>query len=726
MSKPVEVDVRRVRRPLGQTIIQDALLSPIGVQLSLAGAIGLAIHSPASLLLTTPAALIQLMLFGDQPFRMPLRLPTDIGGTDLTTEREMPKYRNGIGGFFRYVVRTRKYQRAAGVMCLGFARGKALARELWLTLDDALRHMLLLATTGSGKTEALLSVFLNAICWGRGICYSDGKGQNTLAFAMWSLARRFGREDDFYVLNFMTGGSDKLLQLLLNDKKRQPSNTINLFGTANTTFIIQLMESMLPPAGSGDQGWQDKAKSMLAALVYAVYYKCKREKRRISQRVIQEYLPLRKLAELYLEAKRDGWHQEAYNPLENYFNTLAGFRIELISRPSEWEQGVYDQHGYLIQQFNRMLTMFNDLYGHIFSTDAGDVDIEDVLHNDRILCTTIPALELSKGEAANIGKLYISAIRMTMARDLGFELEGMINDVLIVKKYKGNFPFPIAMDELGAYFGPGMDNLASQMRSLGYMLIVSAQDIQRFIAEHKGEYMTVNANLLTKWFMTLQDEKDTFELARITGGKGYYSELGAVEQQGGLITPHFEDAGSNVIREKDRLDLGDLKDMNPGEGMISFKSALIPSNSIYIQDDDKMTSALPMRINRFVNLDMPTEAELLDANPALKKKLPPSVQEVETILTRLESPPSQTTCNGLMDPVLQSVVALSLDLNHRADVSYTPAQRGILLFEAAREALQQHKRRWKQQPTAPKPIRVSKDIAKALATSEHHRDERYG
>lgn len=91
-------------------------------------------------------------------------------------------------------------------MCLGYARGKGLARELWLTLDDALRHMLLLATTGSGKTEALLSVFLNSICWGRGICYSDGKGQNTLAFAMWSLARRFGREDDFYVLNFMTGG----------------------------------------------------------------------------------------------------------------------------------------------------------------------------------------------------------------------------------------------------------------------------------------------------------------------------------------------------------------------------------------------------------------------------------------------------------------------------------------------------------------------------------------
>ncbi|MFO6428168.1 hypothetical protein ACLBOM_36515 [Escherichia coli] len=29
-------------------------------------------------------------------------------------------------------------------------------RELWLTRDDCLRHMQLLATTGSGKTEAAL------------------------------------------------------------------------------------------------------------------------------------------------------------------------------------------------------------------------------------------------------------------------------------------------------------------------------------------------------------------------------------------------------------------------------------------------------------------------------------------------------------------------------------------------------------------------------------------
>ncbi|MBC8950091.1 F-type conjugative transfer protein TrbC [Xenorhabdus sp. TS4] len=717
MTKPIEVDSRRVRRPIGYTFITDALLSPLGVQLLMVAGLIFGWLYPVSLLLSIPGLLLLIVLFSDQPFRMPLRMPKDIGGIDLTTEREIPKFRNGAWGLFRYVVRTRQYMPAAGIMCLGYARGKSLARELWLTLDDSLRHMLLLATTGSGKTEALLSVFLNAICWGRGICYSDGKAQNTLAFAVWSLARRFGREDDNYVLNFMTGGTDKFEALLKNAKTRPQSNTINLFGTANTTFIIQLMESLLPTPGSSDAGWQDKAKSMLTAVVYAVYYKCKRENRRISQSVIQEYLPLVKLARLYQEAKKDNWHKDAYGPLESYFNTLAGFRIELINRPSEWEQGVFDQHGYLIQQFNRMLTMFNDIYGHVFSRDAGDIDIEDVLHNDRILTTMIPALELSKGEAANIGKLYISAIRMTMARDLGCELEGMINDVLIVKKYAGKFPYPIAMDELGAYFGPGMDNLASQMRSLGYMLIVSAQDIQRFIAEHKGEYMTVNANLLTKWFMALQDEKDTFDLAKITGGKAYYSELGTVEQSPGIFTPNYEDANSNYIREKDRLSLSDLKDLNPGEGMISFKSALVPSNAIYIPDDEKMTSSLPMRINRFIDVQSPTETELFAQNPNLQLKLPPSTQEVDEILQLLSMPASTTAMMGIMDPVLKRVAAVAFDLDNRADISYTPTQRGILLFEAGREALHQNKRKWRTIPTPPKPIRVSKKIAQTLANT---------
>lgn len=479
------VDKARVRQVTQSTWIDDWLLAPVTVQAGLVVILVLTFLRTWILIPGVFATAIWLLTFFGQVFRMPLRMPKDIGGIDMTTERENAVEFKGLMGLFRFTRRKLTWEKSAGIMCLGHARRRFLGRELWLTRDDCLRHMQLLATTGSGKTEALLSLQLNSICMGRGMTFSDGKAETRLAYAIWSLMRRYGQEDNYYVLNFLNGGRDRFDELLGNDRTRPQSNSTNFFGDATATFIIQLMESLLPQVGTSEAGWQDKARPMLYGLVYALYYKCKKENIRLSQSLIQKHLPLRKLAGLYIEGRQNGWHDEALNALEAYLSTLAGFRMELISRPSEWDQGVYDQHGFLIQQFSRMLAMFNDVYGHIFSSDAGDIDIRDVLHNDRTLVVLIPALELSKSESANLGKLYISAKRMVIARDLGYQLEGKRKDVLISKKFWNPFPYPDVHDELGSYFAPGMDDLAAQMRSLGLMLVISAQDIQRFVSQFK-------------------------------------------------------------------------------------------------------------------------------------------------------------------------------------------------------------------------------------------------
>ncbi|MNS93179.1 hypothetical protein D3C72_1273350 [compost metagenome] len=124
-----------------------------------------------------------------------------------------------------------------------------------------------------------------------------------------------------------------------------------------------------------------------------------------------------------------------------------------------------------------------------------------------------------------------------------------------------------------------------------------------------------------------------------------------------------------------------------------------------------------MRINRFIDVETPTEAELFTLNPSLKRKLPPTAQEIDGILQRLDQAMDTTTSAGMMDPVLKRVAAVALDLDNRADVSYSPTQRGVLLFEAAREALHQNKRNWRQLPAPPKPIRVSKEVAQSLANA---------
>lgn len=713
------VDKARVRQVTQSTWIDDWLLAPVTVQAGLVVILVLTFLRTWLLILGVFAAAIWLLTFFGQVFRMPLRMPKDIGGIDMTTERENAVEFKGLMGLFRFTRRKLTWEKSAGIMCLGHARRRFLGRELWLTRDDCLRHMQLLATTGSGKTEALLSLQLNSICMGRGMTFSDGKAETRLAYAIWSLMRRYGQEDNYYVLNFLNGGRDRFDELLGNDRTRPQSNSTNFFGDATATFIIQLMESLLPQVGTSEAGWQDKARPMLYGLVYALYYKCKKENIRLSQSLIQKHLPLRKLAGLYIKGRQNGWHDEALNALEAYLSTLAGFRMELISRPSEWDQGVYDQHGFLIQQFSRMLAMFNDVYGHIFSSDAGDIDIRDVLHNDRTLVVLIPALELSKSESANLGKLYISAKRMVIARDLGYQLEGKRKDVLISKKFWNPFPYPDVHDELGSYFAPGMDDLAAQMRSLGLMLVISAQDIQRFVSQFKGEYQTVNANTLVKWFMALQDEKDTFELAKATAGKDYYAELGEMKRTPGTVSSSYEEANTTYIREKNRITLDELKDLNPGEGFISFKSALVPGSAIYIPDDEKLSSKLELRINRFIDVGTPTEADLIALNPNLSRLLPPSEMEISMVLQRTDEIVAGSdihTLPPLMDPILARLAKVTMDLDNRSDISYTPAQRGILLFEAARDVLRQRGKKWFTVKTQPNQLNVSDAMARRLAS----------
>ncbi|EAO1753369.1 conjugal transfer protein TrbC [Salmonella enterica subsp. enterica serovar Muenchen] len=713
------VDKARVRQVTQSTWIDDWLLAPVTVQAGLVVILVLTFLRTWILIPGVFATAIWLLTFFGQVFRMPLRMPKDIGGIDMTTERENAVEFKGLMGLFRFTRRKLTWEKSAGIMCLGHARRRFLGRELWLTRDDCLRHMQLLATTGSGKTEALLSLQLNSICMGRGMTFSDGKAETRLAYAIWSLMRRYGQEDNYYVLNFLNGGRDRFDELLGNDRTRPQSNSTNFFGDATATFIIQLMESLLPQVGTSEAGWQDKARPMLYGLVYALYYKCKKENIRLSQSLIQKHLPLRKLAGLYIEGRQNGWHDEALNALEAYLSTLAGFRMELISRPSEWDQGVYDQHGFLIQQFSRMLAMFNDVYGHIFSSDAGDIDIRDVLHNDRTLVVLIPALELSKSESANLGKLYISAKRMVIARDLGYQLEGKRKDVLISKKFWNPFPYPDVHDELGSYFAPGMDDLAAQMRSLGLMLVISAQDIQRFVSQFKGEYQTVNANTLVKWFMALQDEKDTFELAKATAGKDYYAELGEMKRTPGTVSSSYEEANTTYIREKNRITLDELKDLNPGEGFISFKSALVPGSAIYIPDDEKLSSKLELRINRFIDVGTPTEADLIALNPNLSRLLPPSEMEISMVLQRTDEIVASSdihTLPPLMDPILARLAKVTMDLDNRSDISYTPAQRGILLFEAARDVLRQRGKKWFTVKTQPNQLNVSDAMARRLAS----------
>ncbi|WP_420286977.1 F-type conjugative transfer protein TrbC [Enterobacter sp. BNK-9] len=660
------------------------MLAPFSVQLFLACSLIFGVVWPATLLLSLPFNIILLVAFSDQRFRLPLRIPMDVGGFDISTERE----ESWNIPFLKLNLPKIIVGKAKGVLCLGIGRGRDRGKELWLESSDALRHMQIMATTGGGKTETLYSLYLNALCWARGCCISDGKAQIDLAVATWSMARRFGQEDDWHVLNFITGNDDRFKKLMIGDKSRPQSNSTNPFAYGSPTFIIQLMESLLPAGNGSDEGWKDKARAMMNALIYALCYKRARDNIMLTQAVIQSYLPLIKFVGLYREALEEGWHEEGYKPMENYLANLAGFDMKLINRPGEWSQGALDQHGYLIQQFTRMLSMFNDTYGHVFPKNGGDIDMQDILHNDRTLVVLIPALELSDNEAATLGKLYISDIRMNIAKDLGNKIEGSPEHTLTVKKFASKFPFMLICDEVGYYFAPGLEKLAAQMRSLKYMLVILAQDLQAMM-RHGKEVHSVNANLGTKQFMKTEDTEDTLKMIRAVGGTGQYAEQRTMSRTG---MGGYEDVDRVEFRDRDNIQLDELKALKEGQGIIVFEDRQVRSSSIYIPDNEKI-SKLNVKINRYVPLRRPDFSDLCNEVPAAARRRPVSQDRVSNIIdicrSTLPGAWNSRLNARLADKTLMAITSVATDLDNRDDLNFTPEQRGILLFETAIESLEQ-------------------------------------
>ncbi|MBF7144970.1 MULTISPECIES: F-type conjugative transfer protein TrbC [Pseudomonas] len=650
------VDRARLNRRAHHSALADWFSGPGTLALGLAGSVIGGFVYPVSLWVTLPVLSIWApsMLFA--PWQMPMRMPTDMELPDPSTKRQVP---GKLLGFLPIIVMRTVMSKAAGILYMGYSRGRDAGRELWLSMDDMTRHILMFGTTGAGKTEALLGYVLGQLSYGKGLIYSDGKAQNDVAAAIISLARRYGREDDVRVMSFITGGRSRAQELLEGSKNRGQTNTINAFGIAQETYIINLMDSMLPPAGN-DGGWQEKARAMIQALVFSLVYKCRREGTVMSQRTIQEHLPLRSIAKLYMDSIEQQWDEEARLPLKNYLGTLSGFDLAKVDSPSEWAPEALNQHGYLIQQFTRMLALFNDTYGHVFALDAGDIDLKDCIHNDRILAVLIPALEVSSSEASTLGRLYVSQAAMTLSQDLGEKLEGRPEETLVIRKYKDRYPFMWICDEVGAYYTEKLGELATQVRSLGICLLLASQEAQRLKSAAGDKVWTLIANMGTRITGKIMDPKDTLEILQLMAGTEYLPEMNSMVREAGMLGGSWTDANTLSLKEQKKVSVEEVQQLQEGEHITLFKGEVIRGSSLYIADADKLSKEA-IQINRFVEVAPPSLETLLASAPAKIRRSYPRADRVQQILHHLAMKPGRSDLENLVliDPALAALNGLS-------------------------------------------------------------------
>ncbi len=542
---------------------------------------------PALVDLTVPVSALYALWVLTRRVRLPIRLPRTAGCLDRS---------NPTPG-------SRKPKRANGTFFIGWSLS---GHELWLTAEDTRQHIAIPGTTGAGKTTAILSLLANTLAQGSGFVLVDGKADRDLFGKVLALARRFGRNDDVRVLNFMVASGAK------------DSHSFNPFAIGNADAIRELLASQLGDQGVNDPNgvFRERAVALVGTIAPVLVWLRDRKGVALNIEVIRFSIELRWIWKLAMEKivlLRDPETgkerqvdvegeipEDIIWPLKSYLGELPGFDPTL---PLEKQRGdePSKQHGYAQFYFTPTFTQLAVSLGHIFRPECGDIDMRDVVLNRRILVVNLPALENSDATLAALGKLVVASLRGMMAQLLGASLEG--DDTGKDKPGMGPSPFAVVLDEVAYYATSGMDRMLAMGRGLNICFILGFQEVSGIWARlgEKTASLLGNANLTIA--MRQQDSGRTREWIEKTAGQTYVTQATSYQ---GANDGAYREARHAEVRSVPRVDWKDLTSLIEGEAIVLFGGRRIYARVFHAEIDD----AGPKRLGRTLMLRAPDGSEI--------------------------------------------------------------------------------------------------------------------
>jgi len=558
--------------------------------------------------------------------------------------------------------------KSEGILYLGNIMDKeetTYRNELWLTNDDARTHILYLGTTGSGKTEGLKALVTNALSWGSGYVYVDGKADTDLWASLYSVARRFGRDDDLLILNYMTGNTDS----------SAVSNSMNPFSNGSSSYLANMITNFMPDAGGDNAMWKERAVALMFALMPALTYKRDHQGLLMDIGVVRDHIELQPIIRL---SRDPTLPERVTHALNGYLHTLPGFvdaafDDEGNERPPSPDQPMYDlqvarqQHGYLSMQFTRSLQMMADEYAYIFKAQLADVDVLDVVLNRRILVVLVPALEKSQDEAGNLGKIVAASLKGMMGATLGNTVEGAWEMAIGSKLTRSPSPFMTVFDEVGYYTARGMAVMAAQARSLGFSLVFASQDLPSMEKTIKTEARSILANCNLKIYGRIEDPLDTMDFIAKHTQNDYVMETTSMKSPTNTVSsmfmaqPFYDELAAKIDK-RIKFDGDHLKFQREGEIHFTFAELFGYARMFYV--DAGKTKAL--RVHRM--LPVPGSTTSTTARER-------SMQE---LASRLKDPEWTATEAGGAAVTTPEIGAIVKGLGAAAGAKLGPVEAGIM------------------------------------------------
>lgn len=512
---------------------------------------------------------------------------------------------------------TQKPRMSAGIAFFG--NDRITREELWFSNDDMRTHVLIFGSTGSGKTEALISLAYNALVQASGFIYIDGKGDNSLYAKVFSLVRTMGRDDDLLLINFMTGARD-----VIGAQTNRLSNTMNPFANGSSGMLSNLVISLMDSATAGDSNadmWKGRAMNFVESLMKILTYMRDKGAILLDANNIRDYFILERLEKIVVDHKFPSGDMEydisqipsiVTDPIRNYVINLPGYNPKNRGRQSG---EVLEQHGFITMQLTRIFGSLADSYAHILRTNLAEVDLKDIVLNRRILLVLLPALEKSPDELSNLGKIIIASLKVMMAAGLGDTVEGDYRDVVLRKPTNSPSPYMCIMDEYGYYAVKGFAVVPAQARSLGFSAIFAGQDLPAFQKAGKEEAASIGANCNIKICMKLEDPQETWEFFNKVAGETYVTNVSSFSQNTGSLTVNYLDTRNTSVDRRARIELLDLRDQREGQCHIFFKSTIVRAEFFHANPK----SVKRMRIAHLLKVEVPSDNILMQLDNRLKQ-----------------------------------------------------------------------------------------------------------
>ena len=296
-------------------------------------------------------------------FEWPFRAPMHSDSMDATTDITAMVSDEILGDpklFLEYARNKREKLRGEGVTYHG--RCQDTGNPVYSSNSDDRTHSIVLGTTGSGKTEYMLSNCANQHVQNSGYIFVDAKGDTKAQQDHFRLCNRFGRVEDLLTINFITSGRN-----MLRAQTDKMTNSMNQMSNTSSGMLIEFLINLLDDSGGGGGDmWKGRAIAFIEMWTRVLVYLRDSGFIKLAPNELAQYVGLEDLEELVFnhQGKYGQDFERVAEQLQGYILSLPCYSTDPIDFKKQ-KDITREQHGFITMKLTKFIDDLTFSYGHI-------------------------------------------------------------------------------------------------------------------------------------------------------------------------------------------------------------------------------------------------------------------------------------------------------------------------------------------------------------------------